>query len=386
MFVWAVLLALPGCRSPRDLGPNRLPLTPAEPGYDWQLPPGFPPPTVPADNPMSIEKVDLGRRLFYDRRLSGNQTASCASCHRPELAFTDGRARAVGSTGEEHPRSAMSLVNVAYSPTFNWADPALTELEEQIEVPMFNRDPVELGLAGREREVEERLRADPHTRRRFREAFPGSHRPVTLANASKAIASFVRTILSADSAWDRYVFYDDSEALSTAAKRGMELFFSERTHCSECHRAPLFSGGMRVTGGMSAADRDRERVRARFHNTGLDDLDGEGAYPDDNQGLIQHTGEASDMGRFKAPTLRNVDLTAPYMHDGSIETLEEVIDFYAAGGRGRGRDNPYKDPLISGFEISKSENADLVEFLKALTDCSVTENPAFGPPGSTQSR
>lgn len=328
---------------------------------------------------MSAEKVELGRQLFYDPRLSGNQTTSCASCHRQALAFTDGRARAVGSTGEEHPRSVMSLVNVAYSPTFNWADPELTTLEDQILVPMFNRDPVELGLVGREQEVEARLLAEERYPSMFRQAFPATGDPINLDNARKAIASFVRTILSADSAYDRYVFRDDRDALTPAARRGMKLFFSERTRCSECHRAPLFTGGLRVAG----SDIDPAR---QFHNTGLYDLDGEGIYPAGNQGLIEHTGEPEHMGRFKAPTLRNAELTAPYMHDGSIGTLEEVIESYAAGGRGAGRHNPYKDPLITGFEISKSENADLVEFLKALTDCSVTENPAFGPPGSTQSR
>ncbi len=321
---------------------------------------------------MSAEKVELGRRLFYDQRLSGNQTASCASCHQQALAFTDGHARATGSTGEEHPRSAMSLVNAAYAPTFNWADPDLDRLEDQIEVPMFNLDPVELGLAGREQEVERRLADDPDLRTRFDAAFPGDG-SVTLDNVRKAIASFVRTIISADSPWDRYTFWDEKEALSEPALRGRELFFSERTHCSECHPAPLFAGGMRAAGAA--------RPRLRFHNTGLYNVDGSGAYPMGNQGLIEHTGEPSDMGRFKAPTLRNIEVTAPYMHDGSIETLEEVIDFYAAGGRGAGQQNPYKDPLITGFEISQQEKIDLMAFLRALTDRSVLENPRFAAPG-----
>ena len=128
-----------------------------------------------------------------------------------------------------------------------------------------------------------------------------------------------------------------------------------------------------------------ESSPAKFHNTGLYDVDGSGAYPAGNQGLIEHTGKPEDMGRFKAPTLRNVEVTAPYMHDGSIATLEEVIDFYADGGRGAGKSNPHKDPLITGFEISREEKADLAAFLRSLTDRSVLENPRFAAPeGSSQ--
>ena len=142
--------------------------------YRWQLPPGFPQPRVPADNPMSEAKVELGRYLFYDKRLSFNQKQSCASCHQQALAFTDGRARAVGSTGEIHPRSSMTLVNVAYVPALTWANPTLTHLEAQALVPMFGDHPVELGMKGREDRLLERVKKVPEYQRLFPAAFPGS--------------------------------------------------------------------------------------------------------------------------------------------------------------------------------------------------------------------
>ncbi len=335
-------------------------------GFAWDLPAGFPPPPVPADNPMSEAKVALGRRLFFDTDLSGNRTQSCASCHRPELAFTDGRARAVGSTGEVHPRGAMSLANVAYNASYNWADPRIRTLEEQMRVPLFNTDPVEMGLSGRESEATARLAARPIYRELFSRAFPDDPEPVTLENAIRAIASFERTLLSGGSAFDRFVYWGEGEGFSDAARRGMELFFSDRLRCSECH------GGFNLAAPSRTAD--RPEAAPDFHNTGLYDLDGAGAYPPDNRGAIEATGRPEDMGRFKAPTLRNVALTAPYMHDGSLATLAEVVDFYAAGGRGPGGDSPLKSPLVAGFELADGERRDLVVFLESLTD------PAFATP------
>ncbi len=335
-------------------------------GYAWDLPAGFPPPPVPADNPMSEAKVELGRRLFFETDLSGNRSQSCAGCHRPELAFTDGRARAVGSTGEIHPRGAMSLANVAYNASYNWADPRIRTLEEQMRVPLFSTDPVEMGLFGREAEAAARLAARPVYRELFARAFPEEPEPVTLENAIRAIASFERTLISGGSAFDRFVYWGEGEGFSDAARRGMELFFSARLRCSECH------GGF----NLSAPSRTAERPEAApaFHNTGLYDLDGAGAYPPDNRGAIEATGRPEDMGRFKAPTLRNVALTAPYMHDGSLATLAEAVDHYAAGGRGPGRDSPLKSPLVEGFELADGERRDLIAFLESLTD------PAFATP------
>ena len=316
---------------------------------------------------MTSAKVDLGRRLFFDSALSGNGTYACSSCHRRELAFTDGRVRAVGSTGEQHPRSAMSLANVAYSVTLTWADPKLTRLEDQARIPMFNEHPVELGLSGHEDEVIRRLQADPDYPAMFAAAFPEESDPLSLANVTRAVASFERTLISGDSPYDHLVYRDDEGALSESAKRGMRLFFSERLNCSRCHGGFTFSGPISFEGGRPIA--------ATFHNNGLYNLGGDGSYPADNPGLFGITGRRKDMGRFRAPTLRNIELTAPYMHDGSIATLTEVIEHYARGGRGDGRDSPRKSDLIRGFELDERGKADLVEFLKSLTDRTFIGDP-----------
>ena len=188
--------------------------------YEWKLPPGFPAPHVPADNPMSAAKVELGRHLFYDKRLSLNQKQSCASCHQQSRAFTDGRPRAEGSTGHVHPRSSMTLVNVAYVPALGWANPGLTPLEAQALVPMFGDSPVELGMKGREELLIARLKNVPEYQRLFPAAFPDGTNPYTLTSITRALASFQRTILSGDSPYDRYYTGADPNALSPSAKQG----------------------------------------------------------------------------------------------------------------------------------------------------------------------
>jgi cytochrome c peroxidase len=341
-----------------------------EAGWVWNVPAGFPLPLVPADNPMSVEKVRLGRALFYDTRLSGTATFACATCHRQELAFTDGRDRAVGSTGMRHPRGSMSLANVAYNATYTWADPRLERLEDQMLVPMLGHDPVELGIGGREAEVLERLRADPERLAMFRDAYPGESDPVTLPNVVHAIATFTRTIVSGGSPYDRYVYHGETTAMSDSAKRGMRLFYSARLKCSECHDGFTFSGPIRFDGAPAIAP--------TFHNTGLYDLDGAGAYPEDNTGVCGVTNDPADMGRFRAATLRNVAVTAPYMHDGSVATLGEVIDLYAAGGRAR--TSPLKSPRLTGFALDAREKQDLLAFLDSLTDPGLLSDPALADP------
>jgi cytochrome c peroxidase len=336
--------------------------------FIWHLPLGIPVPRVPADNPMSDAKVELGRRLFYDTRLSGNGTYACSSCHQQALAFTDGRPHAIGSTGATHPRSAMSLANVAYNVTFGWADPAPQSLEAQIAVPMFNEHPIELGLKGREAEVVRRLSDDEDDALMFAAAFPSDAPSLTFGNIVKAIAAFERTLVSGDSPFDRYLYRDDRNALTPAAKRGMNLFFSKALQCSQCH------AGFNLSGPVLSATSDP--AEPQFHNTGLYDLDGRGAYPSWDHGLFDKTRTPADMGRFRAPTLRNIAVTAPYMHDGSIATLEAVVSHYAKGGVR----SAIQSDRIKGFRISRSETADLVEFLKNFTDQTFLTNPAFAKP------
>ncbi len=348
--------------------------------YEWQLPPGFPYPKVPADNLMTKEKVELGRHLFYDKRLSLNQTQSCASCHRVDLAFTDGKPRGVGSTGQLHPRGSMSLINVAYSPVLTWANPIVRRLEQQALVPLFGDHPVELGMTGKEDLLVRRLKSEPRYRKLFGGAFPGEAEPITVANAVKAIASFQRTLLAGDSPYDEYRRGDDPNAISESAKRGEALFFSERLECFHCH------GGFNFTGTVDYLGKSFAEVE--FHNTGLYNLPGKLSYPEPNVGLYEFTRQPDDIGKFKAPTLRNIAVTAPYMHDGSVKTLSAVIDHYAAGGRripagpnaGNGFDNANKSEFIKSFELSVAEKADLLEFLKSLTDRSALTNAAWGDP------
>lgn len=366
-----VLLLLSGC-GPQVAG------TP----WDWQLPPGFPLPHVPADNPMTVEKVTLGRHLFYDLRLSGNQTQSCGSCHLQALAFTDGLGRAVGSTGEVHPRGAMTLTNVAYASTLNWANPLHVTLEQQSLGPLLGTFPiVELGMEGLEQELLSRLRADPLYLQLFAEAFPDDLEPVSLTHVTQALASFQRSLISGNSPYDRATYQGDPSAMSASARRGQALFFSERLECFHCHEGFNFSAATRTARSPGIVE--------AFFNTGLYDLDGAGAYPEGNTGLHEVTGDPRDMGRFKPPTLRNVAVTGPYMHDGSLETLEEVlIAHYARGGRltdagpraGDGRDSPLKNGFMVGFELTGQELADVIAFLHSLTDTDFLTDPAHADP------
>jgi cytochrome c peroxidase len=347
--------------------------------HDWRLPEHLPHPSVPADNPMSAAKIALGRRLFYDARLSVNDTTSCASCHLQALAFTDGRPRAVGATGELHPRGSMSLVNVAYVSRLTWANPLLEHLEDQALTPMFGDNPVEMGMGGREERLVELLRSDPSYKVALPDVFPDDADPFSVLNAVRAIAAFVRSIVSFNSPYDHFLA-GDATALTPAAERGMQLFFSERLECFHCH------GGFNFTDSTTHENTRVDSVG--FHNTGLYNIDANGAYPAENTGLYDMTGQRRDMGRFRAPTLRNIALTGPYMHDGSIATLEEVIAHYQRGGRligdgpyaGDGRLNPFKSEFVRGFELSADERADLLSFLHALTDTSVVQDPALSNP------
>ena len=349
------------------------------PEWRWDLPADLPPPQVPADNPMNAPKVELGRWLFYDPRLSGNGTMSCATCHIQSMAFTDGMPRSLGSTGEVHPRSSMSLVNVAYASRLTWANPLLDRLEDQALTPLLGERPVEMGLKNGEQRFAALLRGESHYSELARRAFPSDADPHSLLNGVRAISAFIRTINSFDAPYDRYLA-GDAGAMSEAAQRGMELFFSERLECFHCH------GGFNFTDSTTHANTDVDRVG--YHNTGLYNLDGRGGYPLENTGLFDMTGEVRDMGRFKAPSLRNIAVTAPYMHDGSVATLQDVIANYERGGRlieegaqaGDGRLSPFKSEFVTGFELTDGEREDLLAFLEALTDQSVLTDPSFADP------
>lgn len=347
--------------------------------FDWQIGHDNPLPMVPNENPMSNAKVELGRWLFHDVRLSRNRTVACSTCHVQQLAFTDGKPRSIGATGELHPRGSMSLVNVAYASRLNWANSLLDRIEDQALIPLLGDDPVEMGMGGREDEIADLLAAEPDYRRLAQLAFPDDEVPFSVLNAVRAISAFVRSIISFDAPYDHYLA-GNADALDDSAVRGMDLFFSERLECFHCH------GGFNFTDSTTHASTTVERVG--FHNNGLYNLDHSGAYPPDNTGLYDMSGDLRDMGRFKAPTLRNIALTAPYMHDGSIKTLGDVVDHYARGGRlietgeyaGDGRLSPYKSEFVVGFELSDQERADLLAFLESLTDQSLITNERWSNP------
>jgi cytochrome c peroxidase len=367
----AALLALATCH-PAQEGPAA--------SYDWKLPPGFAAPPVPAANPMSEAKVQLGRRLFYDKRLSYNQTQACASCHQQALAFTDGKAKAVGSTGEMHKRGALSLSNAAWRATYNWENSLLRTLEQQALVPLFNLDPAhELAMDGHDSELVARLSADATYPALFREAFPEREEPISVGTAVYAIASFARTLVSANSPYDRYRM-GDASALGASEKRGMDLFHG-KAQCNRCHKGLTFTDAEWHEG--------IEPSEIPFHNEGLYNVDGKGGFPYADLGLAVQTGRAEDVGLFRTPTLRNIGVTAPYMHDGSLATLDDVIAHYAdpfsldAQGN-RVAPSPARDPLVRDISLSGEERIDLRAFLLALTDESFLVDPRYSDPFAAQ--
>jgi cytochrome c peroxidase len=306
-----------------------LPAAGAEP-WRWSLPPGFAPPVVPADNPMSAAKVELGRRLFFDANLSEGGHTACASCHQPARAYSDGVARPRGARGDLLARNAPTLTNVAYAPAFGWTQQGVTTLEAQMRQPLLATHPVEMGLADREAEVVQRLARDETYAAAFAAAFPEQSGAVSLDTLIRVIACFERTLISGRSAFDRYVFDDDRAAMSDAARRGMALFFSKRAGCAGCHGGLAFSGALRAVGS--------EASTAVYADTGTGARAGE---------------------KFKVPGLRNVALTAPYLHDGRLATLGDVVEFY---NRGAGRHR------LKALRLSEKEKGDLVAFLQSLTD------------------
>ena len=312
---------------------------------------GLPPVSIPRDNPPTAETIALGRKLFYDARLSVDNTVSCATCHNPTLAFSDGKQVAEGVRQQKGKRNAPSLLNAVFREGFFW-DGRSPSLEAQAEEPVKN--PLEMAhtLEG----VEQKLAADAVYQTAFARAFGPA--PITYEEVAKAIASFERTLLSGNSPFDRYFYGHDKSALSASAKRGFELFRNPgEANCATCH----------TIGEQYALFTDN-----KFHNDSV----GPTAQNDDPIDLGRYviSRTDTDKGAFRTPSLRNVELTAPYFHDGSRATLEDVVAFYARGG------NPvrYRDKELQPLWLTGQDRADLVAFLQSLTG----EMPAnTGPPG-----
>ncbi len=302
----------------------------------------FPAMPIPTENPQSAAKIRLGRQLFYDARLSADNSLSCSSCHQQKFAFTNaGNRVSTGIGGQKGTRNAPSLGNVGWRKSLFW-EGGSPSLELQAMGPITAHDEMGMEPAA----LVKKLSAVPGYRNQFSAEFEDG---LTMLNITKAVASFERTLVTDSSPYDRYRAGDE-RAMTPAALRGMDLFLGEKGDCFHCHP------------GFNFTDE-------QLHNTGvnLENVD---------LGLGRLTGRQDDAGKFKTPTLRNVALTAPYMHDGSIKTLDAVLAHYNAGGK----DNDNVDLLMRPLELTKAEVADLIEFLKSLTDTSFTTNAQFSAP------
>lgn len=347
-----------------------------------RLPDHFETPAIPAFNPLTAEKIALGRHLFYDRQLSGNQTQSCGDCHLQARAFSDGVVTPMGSTGTQLERNSQGLINVAYMSTLTWANNGFLELEDQLQVPLRADNPIELGVTdGLVAEVLARFDGDPEYARRFAEAFPDSPSGATMNKIVFALASFSRTLISSTSPYDRFLA-GDSDALTEQQRLGWSLFHGERFECFHCHT------GVNLTVSYRDANTDAGSIRFPFFNNGLYNVGNLGDYPAHDQGLYDLTLNPSHKGLFRPQSLRNVAVTAPYMHDGSIATLRDVVKHYAAGGRliesgpfaGDGRLNPNKSGLVRGFRATDEEIDAVVAFLESLTDEAFLNDPTLAAP------
>ena len=333
-------LYLVSCGGNKTVAPA--PDAPAKPigsAIEIKPPLGLPPVPIPADNPPTADTVALGKKLYFDTKLSADDTIACASCHNPDKGYTDNQQFSSGVAGKLGGRNAPTVLNAAYHPVQFW-DGRAPSLEMQAEGPIAN--PVEMNMA--HLQCVDLLNKDAAYKAQFEKAFgPG---PVTMDKVRKSIASFERTIVSGNSPFDKYQFGGDKKAMSPAAVRGLALFTDkEKTNCVTCHtieqNSALFTDG-------------------KFHNLGVG-LNAEGELKD--LGRFDQTKVEADKGAFRTPTLRNIALTGPYMHDGSQKTLRQVVDFYVGGGSS----NPQLDKEIKQLKLREGERQDLVAFLEALT-------------------
>ena len=305
--------------------------------YRLDLPAGFSQPEIPAENQLTKARIELGRKLFYEPLLSLDSTISCSSCHLQEKAFTDGLAISIGVNNALGMRNAPTLANIGYSNSF-FHDGGVETLELQSQQPIFSVEEMNFSIAG----FLDRIVDNPDYKTIFREAY---NRQPDAYGISRAIASFERTLISGNSRFDQYYYQNDLSALSEAEKRGFNIFMSAENDCESCHQLPLFTN-------------------FEFENIGLYET-----YSDSGRARITHLTE--DRGKFKVPTLRNIEKTGPYMHDGSLQSLEGVVNHFDAGGTG----HPNQSSKVKPLGLTSQEKSDLVAFLLSLTDQSFLNNP-----------
>jgi cytochrome c peroxidase len=342
-------IVLQQCKKDPSLSPNNDVFSPIDKGptpYPLVIPVGFPNDTasfIPKNNPLTIEGVALGKKLFNEPLLSGNNTQSCASCHMSKFAFTDDQRFSKGINGSLGTRNSMPLINLLWAPKLFWDGRAST-LEEQALEPVTN--PIEMHETWPN--AVDKLQVHPEYPELFKKAFGTT--TITRELVTKAIAQFERTLISANSKYDKWL--RNEVDLTPEELRGYDLFFTEKADCFHCHGNILFTDNL-------------------FHNNGLD------AFPSD-KGLGGVTGKSGDNGRFKTPTLRNLVFTAPYMHNGRFNTLEDVVEFYSSGIKFSATIDPLmKNVNMGGVQLTTEEKQDLVAFLKTLTDSSFVNNPQF---------
>ncbi len=329
------------------------------------------------DESLEKNKIELGKKLFFDQRLSYNLTKSCSSCHDPKFAFTDGYKKSIGIYGDIHQRNSKPLFNLIDQQYFTAADSTLHSLVQQMDKPLFNQHPPEMGLYNKEKEIIERLEKDKLYPQLFKEAFGNNDKKISFTKVKESISAFVLTIQSYNSKYDHYLS-DKKNILSNNEEAGMVLFFSDRLNCSKCHGGKNFNEPNIV---------NETNNKLFYFNTGLYNIDGNGSYPANDIGLMQLTKKNIDMGKYKVPTLRNLAFTAPYYHDGTASTLSEVIEDYNNGGRiikegtykGNGTTNPYKDSRVKKLYLVDTEKKQLLAFLLTLTDSTILHNPNYLP-------
>lgn len=331
------------------------------------IPLGLPPLVIPAENPLTQEKIDLGRRLFMDRRLSHNNTHSCGMCHVPEQGFTSHElGAAVGIEGRSHRRNSPTMFNVGYQRSL-FVDGREPHLEDQIWGPLLTRNEMDMPAIGY---VVEKVRQLPEYKGMFEAAFNG---PVTAERIGQAIASYERTLISGNSRFDRWHYGGEKNALNATEQRGFQVFMG-KGRCVTCHsvgeKNALFTDHKFHNTGLGwerSMFPERKTYRVQLAPTVFVDVKAEHLKafepPIPDVGRYEITFNPKDSWAYKTPTLRNVELTSPYMHDGSLQTLEEVVDFYDKGGI----DNPEKSPLIVRLNLTPAEKTALVAFLKTLT-------------------
>lgn len=309
------------------------------------------------DNNFTEEKATLGRYLFYDTRLSVNNTKACASCHDPKFSFTDSYRRSIGSYGDLTPHNAPPLINLVFNRYLTAADSTLHFPEQQIQRPMFNDHPIELGWKNNEEKILQHFSTDNFYKAAFEKGFPDEANPVTVKNIQYAITCFIKTIISFNSPYDAFVYQNKKDALTPSAQRGMQLFRSNELKCAQCH------GGVNFNQPVFQS--------APFFNTGF--------FTDTilNKGLAGNIPLAENLGKYKVPTLRNLLFTAPYLHDGGAESLTVVIQQYEQGGK---KSVINKHAFIGGFKLNSHQRSDLVAFLQSLSDSGVLNNPAYNNP------